>query len=380
MATSMQEISKNIRKFNLFEISVIILFWLLLFASPLLLGQSQGRIDWVHVFKMWKEHSILLGLFVINRFILLPGLFFRNRRVLYMVTASLLIAVAVAGMFIFYRKPEVKSDRKPPENTIAQEPRDRRPGQNPPPPQRQQQRRPLNSDQPEPVPAYVNLLILSVLLFGFDTGLKIASKWVYSEQQRIILEKENIETQLALLKHQVSPHFFMNTLNNIHSLIDIDTVEAKKSVIKLSNLMRHLLYESDRELSPLSKEVEFIRSYMDLMKLRYSKGVRITLNIPENIPDKSIPPLLFISLLENAFKHGISYLQESFIDIELSFPTDKLQLVVTNSKSKRHTNPSGSGIGIENTRKRLDLLFKEKYTLDITDRGNIFITTLTIPV
>lgn len=381
MTASMQEISRNIRKFNLYEISVIILFWLLLFASPLVLGQTGGGTDWNHVFKVWKEHSVLLVLFLINRFVLLPFLFFRNRRSLYMVAVALLIFVAVAGIYFYYRKPEVQPGRKPPEIAISQDINGRNQAQSPPPPTRpKQSRRKDNPAQPEPIPAYINLLILSVLLFGFDTGLKIASKWIYSEQQRIVLEKENIETQLAFLKHQISPHFFMNTLNNIHSLIDIDTVEAKRSVIKLSGLMRHLLYESDHEMSPLNNEVEFIRSYVDLMKLRYSKEVRITLSIPDKIPDKSIPPLLFISLLENAFKHGISYLQESFIDIKLTFASDNLQLMITNSKNKGNPKASGTGIGIENTRKRLDLLFKDNYILDIIDRGNVFITHLTIPV
>jgi hypothetical protein len=380
MTRAMEEISKNFRKFNLFEISVISLFWLLLFASPLFLGQSGGQIDWDHVIKLWKERSTLLALFLINRFIFLPYLFFRNRRAVYMVAASLLIAVAVGGMYIYNRKPVVKTDRKPPVNSFSEDVRGRNPEQNPPPPQRQQRRGQVNPVQSEPIPPYINLLILSVLLFGFDAGLKTTSKWVYSEQQRIILEKENIETQLAFLKHQISPHFFMNTLNNIHSLIDVDATEAKKSVIKLSNLMRHLLYDSDHELSSLKSEVDFIRSYVELMKLRYSKGVRINLRIPDKIPDKSVPPLLLISLLENAFKHGISYLQESFIDIELSFAFDKLQLVITNSKSKGNKKAPDTGIGIENTRKRLNLLFKDKYTLDVTDRGNVFITNLTIPL
>src|SRR5512137_1774527 len=109
MTSTMQGISKNIRKFNLFEISVISLFWLLLFASPLLLGQSGGGTDWIHVFKVWQERSVLLALFLINRFVLLPHLFFRNRRALYMVAASIIIAVAVAGMYLYYRKPEVKT-------------------------------------------------------------------------------------------------------------------------------------------------------------------------------------------------------------------------------------------------------------------------------
>ena len=144
--------------------------------------------------------------------------------------------------------------------------------------------------------------------------------------------------------------------------------------------MRYLLHESDNRLSPIEKEVEFIRSYVDLMKLRYPGGVRITLSIPDLIPDKSIPPLLFISLIENAFKHGISYLHESFIDIDLTFASDSLNLTIINSKFDRNESLSESGIGMLNTRKRLDLLFKERYALEVTDTGKLFVTSLTIPI
>jgi hypothetical protein len=375
----MSDFSKNIRKLNFFEISIIILFWILLFASPLLLGQSDGGINWKHVFKIWKEHSILLTLFLLNRFVLLPFLFFRNKRRLYIVSAFCLISIAVVGTYLFNRTPALRVERTPPLNSISNDRLKRRP-EIPPSRPGNNRSRPSDSSRSEPVPAYINLLILSVLVFGFDTGLNITSKWVYSEQLRMSLEKENVETQLAFLKHQVSPHFFMNTLNNIHSLIDIDSVEAKKSVIKLSNLMRHLLYESDNEMSPVKSEVDFIKSYVDLMRLRYSNEVKINLKVPDLIPDKSIPPLLFLSLLDNAFKHGISYVSESFVEIELVIKPDRLCFKITNSKIKEVSNRSVPGIGIVNTRKRLDLLYKENYTLDITDRGNIFITNLTIPI
>ncbi len=375
----MEEITKNKRKFNLFEISIICLFWILLFASPLLFSHTKGVIDWNHVFKVWKGHSLLLILFLLNRFILVPFLFFRHRRAIYIITATLLIGVAATGMYFIDKKPQAEGDRRVPENNIERK-RKPEPGQLPPGPPGQNGKNRTGRSQPEPVPAWINLLVLSVLVFGFDTGFKTASRWIYSEQQRIILEKENIETQLAYLRHQISPHFFMNTLNNIHALIDVDTVEAKKALIRLSSLMRHLLYESDRKLSPLKNEIEFIRSYVDLMKLRYSKDVRITLTIPDEIPEKSIPPLLFISLLENAFKHGISYLHDSFIDIDINFTGENLQLNITNSKTSEGADSTEAGIGIQNTRKRLDLLYKDSYTLDITDRRDIFITNLTIPV
>jgi hypothetical protein len=372
----MQRMAANIRKLNLFETLVISLFWLLLFASPLLQGITGGGIDWNNVLKLWKEHFVLLTLFLLNRFVLLPFLFFRHKRIIYVFTAVLSITIAVAGIYMYDKKPP-----KAPVNTedpAREEPSRRRPDQ---PPRRE--RRPGNVDkpnQPEPIPAYINMLILSVLVIGFDTGLKTASKWIRLEQKRIILEKDNVETQLAFLKHQISPHFFMNTLNNIHSLIDIDKIEAKKAVIKLSNLMRHLLYESGNELSPLNSEVDFIRSYVDLMKIRFSENVNIELKLPSEIPDKSIPPLIFVSLLENAFKHGISYISPSFINIELSFDQSELHFRIINSRHREVPKTRPSGIGIENTRKRLELLYREKYKLETSDKGNMFVTDLTIPI
>jgi hypothetical protein len=129
-------------------------------------------------------------------------------------------------MYIYNKKPAVSNERIPPVSTIT----GNRPVKNPvlsPPPPRNDRTGPSDTSRPEPVPAYINLLILSVLVFGFDTGLKMTSKWVYSENLRVSLEKENVETQLIYLKNQISPHFFMDTLNNIHSLIDIDVVRQR---------------------------------------------------------------------------------------------------------------------------------------------------------
>lgn len=124
----------------------------------------------------------------------------------------------------------------------------------------------------------------------------------------------------------------MNTLNNIHALVDIDTEEAKHAIIKLSNLMRHLLYDSEGTKTPIKKEIQFIESYIELMRLRFSEKVKITVTIPTIVPDKTIPPLLFTSLLENAFKHGISYKSESFINLNLSFTDTSLIFNIENSK------------------------------------------------
>lgn len=222
--------------------------------------------------------------------------------------------------------------------------------------------------------------MISILIIGFDTGLKISVKWAQSEQKRMRAEKDSVESQLAFLQNQVSPHFFMNTLNNIHSLIDIDTSEAKKSIIKLSKLMRHLLYDSQVELIPLKKEIAFIQNYVELMQLRFSEKVRISLYVPEQMPEKLIPPLLFTSFVENAFKHGISYQEKSFIDISFSNGSNRLSFSIRNSNPAMKKEDGPSGIGIENSRKRLDLIYGDTYTLEIDENNEAFTVNLNIPV
>jgi len=222
--------------------------------------------------------------------------------------------------------------------------------------------------------------VVSILIIGFDTGLVLSVKWAQSEQNRIRMEKESVENQLAFLRNQVSPHFFMNTLNNIHSLIDFDTTEAKDSVIRLSRLMRHLLYDSEADQIPLQKELEFVQNYVDLMKLRFSNKVNIQLEIPGHIPDKTIPPLLFTSFLENAFKHGIHIQGASFVSIAFAFVDEQLVFAMKNSNPHLQKEEEQTGIGIETARKRLDLLYGNQYSLEINDGKEEFLLTLTLPL
>jgi LytS/YehU family sensor histidine kinase len=240
--------------------------------------------------------------------------------------------------------------------------------------------RPAQTRQPKPIPPFANFLILSILIVGFDTGLRSNIRWIEVENEKVRLEKENVATQLVLLRNQVSPHFLMNTLNNIHSLVDINKVEAKEAIIKLSKLMRYLLYETETEKTTLKKEVEFLESYINLMKLRFNEKVKIILNLPVTIPEKKIPPFIFTSLIENAFKHGISYKDESFISIDLITGEDRLLLIVKNSKNDNKQIEEFSGIGIENTRKRLELLYGSTYHLDIINNNSLFTVTLSIPI
>ena len=171
----------------------------------------------------------------------------------------------------------------------------------------------------------------------------------------------------------------MNTLNNIHALVDIDPQKAQETIVELSHMMRFVLYEGDKKGVPLSKEMDFIRTYIKLMQLRYTDKVIITLDLPAEVPDRTLPPLLLISFVENAFKHGVSYLHESFIEIKATIEDNHLHFVCRNSKAEKSNEEKG-GVGLSNVRKRLNLLYDRSYSLRICDDANVYIVELIIPI
>jgi len=366
---------KKILKFT--EVFLISFVWLVILSTPILFREDNQLPVWRSVAKQLETLIPLTILFVINRFFLVPFLLFREKQGRYIFSVLGTIAVLTISLFFFHAnlidRDQVRRNALMNQRLIQQ---------NPPPLIGERFARPLppQPDVPRPIPPYANFLILSFLIVGFDTGLRSTLRWTEVQQEKVQLEKENVANQLVMLRNQVSPHFFMNTLNNIHSLVDINTSEAKESIIKLSKMMRYLLYETETEKTTLKREVEFLKSYIDLMKLRFSEKVSVTLNLPEVIPDKTIPPFLFTSIIENAFKHGVSYREESFIRVELEIGTDRLMLGVKNSKTDNEQSKEFSGIGVENTRKRLDLLYGNSYHLDLIDSDKTFTVNLSIPL
>lgn len=174
----------------------------------------------------------------------------------------------------------------------------------------------------------------------------------------------------------------MNTLNNIHALIDIDTEKAKNAVIKLSNLMRYQLYEIKSGKTSLFKEIVFIESYFELMKLRYSEGIDLKFEVPSNVPEIQMPPMILITLLENAFKHGVSYNKVSSVLFRVEVKDEMIVCNVKNTKHQGAAKPKDkySGLGLENVKKTLDLVYGEQYSLEISDRDVEFEVLLKIPV
>ena len=179
--------------------------------------------------------------------------------------------------------------------------------------------------------------------------------------------------------YQLQPHFFFNSLNNIYALIDISPDQAKSSIHSLSKLMRYMLYETNVELLPLSKEIDFMKKYIDLMKLRVSDKTEVSYSFPTKETGINIAPLLFISLIENAFKHGVSASKESSIDIKMATLDKKIIFTIKNNNfPKRTDDKSGSGMGIPNIQKRLELLYPNKNIFNTIVKDDCFIAHLEI--
>ncbi len=235
-----------------------------------------------------------------------------------------------------------------------------------------------------PQPPFNMMLLMNVAFALFVVSVNIAVKLYFralSNRRRIArLEAENTSTRLQFLKYQINPHFFMNTLNNIHALIDIDAERARDVVIELSKLMRYVLYEIDKDEVTLRQEVDFLNNYIELMRIRLTDNVKINVGLPDDAGDIKLPPLLFIPFVENIFKHGVSYREPSVIDISLRVDAkDGITFRSVNSNHAKSRGDSHHGIGLENLRRRLDLLYPGNYILEINNNGDTFETRLTIP-
>ncbi|MBQ8061502.1 MAG: histidine kinase [Bacteroidales bacterium] len=196
-------------------------------------------------------------------------------------------------------------------------------------------------------------------------ALKMTERWYKDERKRKEMEKATAEAELAALKSQVNPHFLFNTLNNIYSLIQIDQEKAQEAVHDLSGLMRHVLYESERPTVSMASETAFLQDYVKLMSMRCSPEVRLEVNLPEAPSERQIAPMLFLPLVENAFKHGIADGKESFIKIDLREDEDCVTCLVENSNHpKDDKDRSGSGIGIKNLCRRLEMIYPGNYSFE----------------
>ena len=343
------KLSSIIRRIKVGENMAYVLVWAIIFLVPFIYTylKSEEPIALHDVLTIWAKMLPYYIIFLLNNYILAPFLLLRQRYMVYIISL-ILIDVAVFG----------NAELLSPENGIGQ----------------------LSLNQ---LKLYWNML-LGIVIAGINSMIKLYYRAIVTTQRMAMLEKEAVESQMEYLKHQINPHFLMNTLNNIHAMIDFDTEMAKKSVVELSHLLRHVLYDSSEKHTTLDKEVEFIDSYIKLMRIRYIDEVNIEFNTPDIVLCRKIklPPLLLIVLVENAFKHGISYNENSFVKIDIMAFESELTCIVTNSRHKAtNSNTEHSGIGLSNITRRLNMLFDKRYTLTIDDSDEKRYTVeLVIPI
>lgn len=350
---------------------VYLLFWMVAFLSPIFISMMRNN-ESIHWNGVISNYRMLLPFFIIFLLHEIALTLMLNRKIyrwIYaLVVVICLIVVATPAPLHEPHRPPHKPMMEPPQHQM--EFRDHGPV---PPPALDRERRFFDSFRLEP--PFGNLL-LAIILMGANVLIKLQFRSVKKLHRLKELEKQHVETELAYLKSQINPHFFMNTLNNIHALINVDSNKAKETVIELSKLMRYLLYESSQPTIPLSKEINFLAHFVELMKLRYTDEVEIVMELPEEVPTSiDVPPLLFLPFLENAFKHGVSYRRKSYIHFSLKVEGQNLVCVVKNSNNAR-IGDKLSGIGLENVRKRLQLLYEDRYSLNVSTTEEEFAVVL----
>ena len=197
---------------------------------------------------------------------------------------------------------------------------------------------------------------------GGSTALALARKWFTADQKLQESETARAKAELYNLRSQINPHFLLNTLNNIYALTAIDQERAQDAIQQLSKMLRHVLYDNQESSVALNDELQFLENYISLMKIRLSANVDVTFTHNVEVPGVRIAPLIFISLIENAFKHGISPTEQSFVHIEINATDHDINCRIENSNHpKSNQDRSGHGIGLNQVQRRLDLAYPNHY-------------------
>lgn len=317
-----------------------ILCWGLVLAFPLFFYHPNDPLD-VTIKHYVRSLSGPLGyliVFYVNYFFLVPKYLFENKRKQFLLMNVLLIFLTVSMMTLWWHFFG---------NLFADS-----------------FNRPKNFNSPPKWVRFMQMAFMLVLVIGLCVAVRTSNRMSKLQEAKKEADRTRTEAELKNLRNQLNPHFLLNTLNNIYALIAFDPEKAQTAVGELSKLLRHTLYDNQKQFVPLYKEVEFIKNYIELMKIRVTDNVKIKTNINIDDDDSTpIAPLIFISLIENAFKHGVSQKGEGEISINLDNDGKNITCEIRNTNfPKRNNDKSGSGIGMEQVGKRLELMYKNHYT------------------
>lgn len=320
--------------------------WLLLMLAPAGISYFVNPSGDGHWMFLWNSISLIapmMVVYMISYYLLLPFLYYKGYKLGYIICSVLLIVVM--NLKFFYIDISMLDD-------MAKT-------------------------------GFYNLLTLSITL---DVLVMMGAFAFYNYQRYLIIQRQmeeerqkSTEAELNWLKNQLNPHFLFNSLNNISSLTQIDPDEAQEAIAQLSDLLRYALYESNKTQVPLSGEVEFMHNYISMMKLRCTALTTVEEEMMIENSSLQVAPLLFISFVENAFKHGTSNKLPSHIFVSLKGEAESIRFVCRNSNfPKSDQDRSGSGVGLENTRRRLELLYAGRYEWQQRVENDEFIIELTI--
>lgn len=293
-------------------------------------------------------------LFYVNYFLVLPELLLkRNIQIYLAVSVCLIISAAFLVNFIF--TPEIPADF--PERIRSRMARKHNDLWNP--------------------RVFMSISFIGIT-YIISAMLRMYTEWKKNEDLRKIVEKQKIQSELQFLKTQLNPHFLFNSLNAIYALSVKKSPDTSQAIVNLSELMRYMLYEADKDLVPLNKELEYIKSYVQLQRLRLSDSENVTLQISGEEKNKVIPPLLFISFIENAFKYGTDYKGKTNVRINLLLRDKSIQLRVTNKIGVFKEPTKSSGVGLQNIKNRLKLLYPLAHELIVNNDGRTYSVSLTL--
>ena len=330
------------------------MFWLFYFSTAALIVLNVRQIQhWTYFLKLLTFLPPDMLQVYLNLYVLIPHLLFRRKYLLYF--STLLAAILMqSALFIWLHRYYTLSGE-----TAFAYATDFTPGNF----------------------AIRSLNILS--LVGLTTGIKFLKDWILKEQQWRERERQHIETELNFLKSQIHPHFFFNTLNNLYSLTTRKSDQAPEVVLKLSDLMSYMLYESAAPTVPLDKEITTLENYMALEQLRYGRRLTLCFEKKGDTRPVRIPPLLLLAFVENGFKHGLKdHMGPVRIDLSLDVDAQQqwLRFEVCNPAATVQEAGEPGGIGLKNVRRRLDILYGMRYTLHLERTPDIFKAHLKIPL
>lgn len=335
------------------ELSIHIVSWLLIFGFPLVFMERGSGFNPAQFLRHSCVPLCYFIIFYVNYLWLVPRYMFMDEMRKYILSDAVLILCLSILLHVFLESIST-----------------------PPPPE-------FARHIPPRWIFYVRDMGMMIFVAGLGAAIRTSLRWRQAEERLIETERQKTEAELKNLKNQLNPHFLLNTLNNIYALIAFNSDKAQEAVQELSKLLRHVLYDNQQTFVPLEKELDFIRNYVALMRIRLPQQVEVSVNLEADSSGAlRIAPLIFISLIENAFKHGISPTAGSFISISISGHADGMVRceILNSNYPKSGQDKSGSGVGLEQVGKRLELIYPGHYEWikGVSENGQVYSSILTI--